>query len=55
MPPQQRWVRDTLAPFAGADGQLEGWEGVIEDITEPRALSADLRGDMIDQVTGLDL
>ncbi len=37
------WVRDTLAPQHGSDGQLEGWEGVVEDITEPRALSQDLR------------
>lgn len=38
-----RWVRDTLAPRDNADGQLEGWEGVVEDITQHRQLAHDLR------------
>jgi PAS domain-containing protein len=42
-PPAERWVRDTLAPHVGRDGRLDGWEGVLTDITEQRALSADLR------------
>jgi PAS domain S-box-containing protein len=37
------WVRDTLAPRPGPDGRLDGWEGVILDISEQRALSSDLR------------
>jgi PAS domain S-box-containing protein len=40
---QECWVRDTLAPVFGADGVLEGWDGVVADITEQRALAADLR------------
>jgi PAS domain S-box-containing protein len=40
---QERWLRDTLAPRYGADGALEGWEGVVEDITEQRGLASDLR------------
>jgi signal transduction histidine kinase len=39
----QRYVRDTLAPHYGADGQLDGWEGVVEDITQQRQLAHDLR------------
>jgi PAS domain S-box-containing protein len=39
----QRWVRDTLAPHHDPDGRLDGWEGVVEDITEQRALATDLR------------
>ncbi|MBM4067494.1 MAG: PAS domain S-box protein [Planctomycetes bacterium] len=42
-PVRQRWVRDTLAPHYSADGHLDGWEGVIEDITEQRMLAYDLR------------
>jgi PAS domain S-box-containing protein len=38
-----RWVRDSLVPHVGADGQVEGWEGVLEDITEQRRLAHDLR------------
>jgi PAS domain S-box-containing protein len=38
-----RWVRDTLAPHRRADGVVDGWEGVVEDITEQRALALDLR------------
>jgi PAS domain-containing protein len=44
----ERWVRDTLAPHFGRDGGLDGWDGVITDITEQRALAADLR-----QTTGM--
>jgi PAS domain-containing protein len=40
---KERWVRDTLAPHHGPDGRLEGWEGVLTDITEQRALAGDLR------------
>jgi PAS domain S-box-containing protein len=38
-----KWVRDTLVPHVSTDGRLEGWEGVVEDITEQRALAHDLR------------
>ena len=37
------WVRDTLAPHYGPEGHLDGWEGIVEDITEQRALAHDLR------------
>jgi PAS domain S-box-containing protein len=40
---RQRWVRETLAPHYGAAGDLEGWDGVLNDITEQRALADDLR------------
>jgi PAS domain S-box-containing protein len=40
---RQRWVRDTLAPQYGPTGELEGWDGVVSDITEQRALADDLR------------
>ncbi len=33
-----RWVRDTLVPYRISENILNGWEGVIEDITEQRAL-----------------
>ncbi len=39
----QRWVRDTLSPHYGPEGHLDGWEGIVEDITEQRALAHDLR------------
>ena len=42
-PPSQRYVRDRLTPHYGADGRLDGWEGVVEDITEQRQLAQDLR------------
>lgn len=42
-PTRQRWVRDTFAPHYSPDGHLDGWEGVIEEITEQRALAYDLR------------
>jgi PAS domain S-box-containing protein len=38
-----RWLRDTLAPHFGPEGHLDGWEGIVEDITEQRALAHDLR------------
>src|SRR5262249_8989448 len=38
-----RWVRDTLVPLLGTDGRLDGWEGVVADITEQRKLADDLR------------
>ncbi len=38
-----RWVRETLAPRHDEDGRIEGWEGVVEDITEQRALASELR------------
>ena len=38
-----RWLRDTLAPRRDEDGRLVGWEGVVTDITEQRALADDLR------------
>ncbi|HXG11244.1 MAG TPA: PAS domain S-box protein [Gemmataceae bacterium] len=37
------WLRDTLVPIFGADGVLEGWDGVAADITEQRTLADDLR------------
>ena len=38
-----RWVRDTLTPHYTEDGLLDGWEGFVEDITEHRRLSYNLR------------
>jgi PAS domain-containing protein len=38
-----RWVRDTLTPHYTEDGLLDGWEGFVEDITERRKLSYNLR------------
>jgi PAS domain S-box-containing protein len=38
-----RWVRDVLAPRFDAEGRLCGWEGVVADVTEQRALAVDLR------------
>jgi PAS domain S-box-containing protein len=38
-----RWVRDILAPQRDGAGRLTGWEGVVSDVTEQRALSHDLR------------
>ncbi len=37
-----RYVRETLTPHFGLDGQLDGWEGVVVDITEQRQLGHDL-------------
>jgi PAS domain S-box-containing protein len=42
-PPPARWLRDTLAPTHDHDGRLLGWEGVVTDITQQRALADDLR------------
>jgi PAS domain S-box-containing protein len=39
----QRWLRDTLTPLLDDEGRLIGWEGVVLDITEQRALADDLR------------
>jgi PAS domain S-box-containing protein len=41
--PAARWVRDTFVPNFGDAGQLEGWEGMVADITEQRALASNLR------------
>jgi len=41
--PSQRYIRDKLTPHYGVDGRLDGWEGVVEDITEQRQLAQDLR------------
>jgi PAS domain-containing protein len=38
-----RWVRDSLTPHYTDDGLLDGWEGYVEDITERRKLSYNLR------------
>ncbi len=38
-----RWVRDSLTPHHTDDGLLDGWEGFVEDITERRKLSYNLR------------
>jgi PAS domain S-box-containing protein len=38
-----RWLRDTLAPQLDEEGRLIGWEGVLIDISEQRALADDLR------------
>jgi PAS domain S-box-containing protein len=43
IPARPRWARDTLIPHFGADGKLDGWEGVLEDVTDGRALAHDLR------------
>jgi signal transduction histidine kinase/integral membrane sensor domain MASE1 len=41
--PAVRWVRDTMVPFHANGHTLQGWEGVIEDITEHRSLAQNLR------------
>jgi PAS domain S-box-containing protein len=38
-----RWLRDTLTPHLDGEGRLIGWEGVLSDISEQRALADDLR------------
>jgi signal transduction histidine kinase len=43
IPPMHRWVRDTLTPHYDEDGLVNGWEGLIEDITDQRSLSQNLR------------
>ena len=42
--PHDRWVRDMMVPDVGPDGTLLGWQGVLTDITQQRALADDLRG-----------
>ncbi len=42
-PADVRWVRDTMVPRRSAEGLLEGWEGILEDVTEARSLSNNLR------------
>src|SRR5262249_12992593 len=42
-PQPDRWVRDTLAPQFDSSGRLLGWEGVVVDVSEQRALADDLR------------
>jgi PAS domain S-box-containing protein len=41
--PSERWVRDTLVPHDGPDETVDGWEGIVEDITDQRLLAHDLR------------
>jgi signal transduction histidine kinase len=41
--PEVRWVRDTMVPRRSSDEMLEGWEGILEDVTEARSLSNHLR------------
>ena len=38
-----RWVRDILAPQFDAEGRLSGWDGVVMEVTEQRAMAVDLR------------
>ena len=38
-----RWLRDTLTPHYSEEGLVDGWEGLLEDITDQRALSQNLR------------
>jgi PAS domain S-box-containing protein len=42
-PRAPRWLRDTLVPHRDAERWLAGWEGVVSDISEQRALADDLR------------
>jgi PAS domain S-box-containing protein len=39
----QRWLRDTLTPHYSENGLVDGWEGLVEDITDQRALAHNLR------------
>jgi signal transduction histidine kinase/integral membrane sensor domain MASE1 len=39
----ERWLRDTLAPQYGPSRDLVGWDGVVSDITEQRALADELQ------------
>lgn len=41
--PTVRWLRETMTPHYSEDGVMDGWEGLIEDITDQRALSQNLR------------
>ena len=36
-------MRDTLTPHYSEDGLIDGWEGLVEDITDQRAMSHNLR------------
>jgi PAS domain S-box-containing protein len=38
-----RWLRDTLAPQRDNEGRLLGWDGIVIDVSEQRALADDLR------------
>lgn len=38
-----RWIRETLTAYHAPNGMLDGWEGVLEDITEQRALAQEVR------------
>ncbi len=38
-----RWLRDTLAPQRDSEGRLLGWDGIVTDVSEQRALADDLR------------
>jgi len=38
-----RWLRDTLTPRLDSEGRLLGWESMVLDISEQRALADDLR------------
>jgi PAS domain S-box-containing protein len=42
-PPKERWVRDTLVPHLDGHRHLDGWDGIVTDITEQRLLADDLR------------
>lgn len=41
--PPPCWVRDTLSPHYTTDGLLDGWDGVVEEISEQRSLQQDNR------------
>ncbi|HEX3314355.1 MAG TPA: PAS domain S-box protein, partial [Gemmataceae bacterium] len=45
---QARWMRETLSPHYSPEGLLDGWDGVAEDITEPRMLQQENR-----RITGM--
>ena len=38
-----RWLRETLSPHYSAEGLLDGWDGIAEDITEQRRLQNENR------------
>jgi PAS domain S-box-containing protein len=37
------WLRDTMTPHYSEEGLVDGWEGLVEDITDQRLLSHNLR------------
>jgi PAS domain S-box-containing protein len=41
--PRSRWLRETMIPQYDSSGRLQGWEGMISDITEQHDLADDLR------------